>query len=104
MTETTTVVPVTQTTIQEVPSRKIPSVTAGGVPRGLIPQNLDEVLRQARIAVGAGLLKNTEGDAIAMAAMVIMKGLELGMSPTVALDNIALINGRTCVWVTSPSV
>jgi hypothetical protein len=86
--------------IQEVPSvaRPVPAVTSGAMPRGLVPTDLDGVLRMARIAVGSGLMKNVDGDATAMAAMIIMKGMELGMSPTVALDSIALINGRTCVW------
>jgi hypothetical protein len=85
--------------IQEAPAaRPAPALTAGAAARGLVPTNLDEVLRLARIVVGAGYLAKVPGDAQAMAAMIIMKGLELGMSPSVALDSIAIINGRTCVW------
>jgi hypothetical protein len=86
--------------IQEVPTpaRPAPTIPAGTFPRALVPTDLDSVLRIARIAVGAGYMKDIQGDAVAMSAMIIMKGLELGMSPTVALDSIAIINGRTCVW------
>lgn len=70
------------------------------LPRVLVPDGvIDNALRLAKIAVGSGLMKTTDGsDAIAMATMIILKGRDLGMSPTIALDCIALINGRTCVW------
>jgi hypothetical protein len=84
------------------PGRALQDIPIGGpapMPRILIPDEvIDNALRIARIAVGSGLMKATDGDAVAIATMIILKGRDLDMSPTTALDSIALINGRTCVW------
>jgi hypothetical protein len=88
----------------QLPAIPRPQVAAGAKALALVPTNLDEVMRIARMAVASGLLKTDKdsgGDprqCEAMAGMIIMKGLDLGMSPSVALDSIALINGRTAVW------
>jgi hypothetical protein len=111
MTEPTTVgsiVPVSTTaapqTIQEVP-RAMPAIprppiSAGAAPRGIVPTSFDEVKRIAAMAVEAGLMGKTEDKtvAVAQAGMIILKGLELEMTPSMALDVIAVINGRTCIW------
>lgn len=110
MTEPTNggMVPATTTaapqTIQEVP-RAMPAIprppiSAGAAPRGIVPTTFDEVKRIAAMAVEAGLLGKTEDKAVAVAqaGMIIMKGLELEMTPTMALDVIAVINGRTCIY------
>lgn len=110
MTEPTNggIVPATTTaapqTIQEVP-RAMPAIArppiaAGARPVGIVPTTFDEVKRIAAMAVEAGLAgkEDDKSVAVAQAGMRIMKGLELGMTPTMALDCIAIINGRTCVW------
>jgi hypothetical protein len=111
MTEPTNggMVPATTTaapqTIQEVP-RAMPAIPrppigAGAVPRGIVPTTFDEVKRIAATAVEAELGGKANDDkpmAVAQACMKIMKGLELGMTPTMALDVIAFINGRTCIY------
>ena len=81
-----------------VPAQK-PQFATGATPRGLVPTNIEEVQRIATMAVDAGLLKHEDRKvAIGQGSMIIMKGLELGLTPTMALDGIAIINGRTCVW------
>lgn len=109
MTEPTNggIVPATTTaapqTIQEVP-RAMPAIArppipAGASPRGIVPTSFDEVKRMAAMAVEAGLMKGEDKSAaVAQAGMIILKGLELGMTPTMALDIIANINGRNCIW------
>ncbi len=113
MTEPTNggIVPATTTaapqTIQEVP-RAMPAIArppipAGAAPRGIVPTTFDEVKRMAAMAVEAGLAGKIEKEeeksqAVARAGMIILKGLELNLTPTMALDGIALVNGRTCVW------
>lgn len=101
------IVPATTTaapqTIQEVPRGPTvarPPIAAGASPRGIVPTTFDEVKRIAAMAVEAGLAgkEDDKSVAVAQAGMRIMKGLELGMTPTMALDCIAIINGRTCVW------
>lgn len=113
MTEPTNggIVPATTTaapqTIQEVP-RAMPAIArppipAGAAPRGIVPTTFDEVKRIAAMAVEAGLAGKIEKEeeksqAVARAGMIILKGLELNLTPTMALDGIALVNGRTCVY------
>lgn len=96
---TTTAVP---QTIQEVPRGPTvarPPIPAGASPRGIVPTTFDEVKRMAAMAVEAGLMKGEDKSAaVAQAGMIILKGLELGMTPTMALDIIANINGRNCIW------
>lgn len=108
MTEPTNggLVPATTTaapqTIQEVPRGPTvarPPIPAGASPRGIVPTSFDEVKRMAAMAVEAGLMKGEDKSAaVAQAGMIILKGLELGMTPTMALDIIANINGRNCIW------
>ncbi len=112
MTEPTNggIVPATTTaapqTIQEVPRGPAvarPPIPAGASPRGIVPTSFDEVKRMAAMAVEAGLAGKIEKEeeksqAVARAGMIILKGLELNLTPTMALDGIALVNGRTCVW------
>lgn len=93
-------------TIQEVPRGPTvarPPIPAGASPRGIVPTTFDEVKRMAAMAVEAGLAGKIEKEeeksqAVARAGMIILKGLELNLTPTMALDGIALVNGRTCVW------
>jgi hypothetical protein len=110
MTEPTNggIVPATTTaapqTIQEaprpMPAIARPPIAAGARPVGIVPTTFDEVKRIAAMAVEAGLAgkEDDKSVAVAQAGMRIMKGLELGMTPTMALDCIAIVNGRTCVW------
>lgn len=92
-------------------------LTAGTVLMPIIPRNLDEVATLAKIAVMSGLqlgprARRKTGDdsddavdsvedenrRIAMATMIIMQGLEVGLSPVQALESIAIINGRKLIW------
>lgn len=99
-----------------VATRPQPMVVGGAV-HAIYPKTSDEVTRLARAAVLAGTFKaavarrrRQEGEldeaavaeeretAIHQATVVILKGLEIGLPPMAALENIAVINGRTCVW------
>lgn len=65
--------------------------------RGIVLTTLDELWRFSKIVLVSGLapasFKSVESVAIAT-----QMGLELGMTPTMALQNIAVINGRPSVW------
>lgn len=75
---------------------KAPMVTGGKI-APLIPQTFDEVWRVATLAVKSGLtprdIKTPE-----RAAMAILHGMELRLPPMMALQRIAVINGRPSVW------
>lgn len=65
--------------------------------RGIELRNMDELVRFAGAVVKSGLApKGIETqEAIAIA---IQMGLEVGLSPMAALQNIAVINGRPSIW------
>ena len=65
--------------------------------RGIEIRNMDELVRFAVAVKGSGLApKGIETEqAIAVA---IQMGLEVGLSPMAALQNIAVINGRPSIW------
>jgi hypothetical protein len=87
------------------PSKSI--IQAGGKIHGIVPQDFDQAYRIAKVSVMAGARPlstpynkpdPTADEQIAAATMVIMAGLELGLPPTQALEVIAMINGRRCIW------
>jgi hypothetical protein len=87
--------------VQKLRERMTEPTNGGMVPATTTaaPQTIQEV--PAATAVEAELGGKANDDkpmAVAQACMKIMKGLELGMTPTMALDVIAFINGRTCIY------
>ena len=70
-------------------------VIAGTAIRPVLPSDFDEAIRFARIAVEAGLFQaENEQQALAQATMAVLQGLELGIPPMQAVQQIALIGGR----------
>lgn len=87
---------VVTTTEQEAPQPKKASVVSFG-PRGLQLRNLDEAWRFAQFVAVSGLApKGLDKPEAILVAMQM--GAELGLSPMQAIQNIAVINGRPCVW------
>lgn len=102
----------------QAPLRNGGRMAAGTAIMPIIPRNLDEVATLAKVAIMSGLQlgptarrkSSTDDDAgehdvveeenrrIAMATMIIMQGLEVGLSPVQALESIAIINGRKLIW------
>lgn len=71
----------------------------------IVPHSFEDVQRLAIMAVKAGLYpkekrsdNEDEETAIARAAMAIMQGLECGIPPMQAVQNIAIINGRAMMY------
>lgn len=69
----------------------------GGRIAPIVPQTFDEVFRVARVLVASGLVPKEMNDETKVVT-AIMKGLELGVPPIQAVQSIAVINGRPCVW------
>jgi hypothetical protein len=83
------------------------NIVAGNSVRGIVPQDFDQVCRIANAAVNAGAKPlstphnkpdPTHEEQLAAASIIIMAGLEIGLPPTQALEVIAMINGRRCIW------
>lgn len=77
----------------------IEPLRSGGQLAAIIPQTFEDVQRLAKVAVKAGLYKADDDEtALAQACMAIMQGLECGVPPTQAVQQIAVINGRCVIW------
>lgn len=72
------------------------SFQAGVPPRALIPQTFDAVMALADVIVVAGMAPK-DFDA-AKCAVSILHGMETGLTPMMALQAIAVINGRPTIW------
>ncbi len=76
---------------------KLPSIQAGGSVKAIVPQDFDSVFRIANAVVVAGMApKGLETPE--KATIAILHGLEVGMTPMMALQSIAVINGRATIW------
>lgn len=64
---------------------------------GLVPQNFEGLWRMATIMAASGMMpKGLEKPEAVFVA--VQMGLEVGLSPMSAVQNIAVINGRPSVW------
>lgn len=77
------------------PTESRAPIEVGG--RGLILRTLEDMYRFAKYVAASGLaprgLEKPEAIVVALEF-----GLELGLSPAQSLQNVAVINGRACVW------
>ena len=74
-------------------------LVAGSAVRPVIPTDFDQAARFAKTAVQAGLFQaDSEEKALAQATMAVLQGLELGIPPMQAVQQIAIIGGRCTVW------
>lgn len=63
----------------------------------IIPTTIGAVEDYAHAVKGSGLVPATL-DTVPKVIVAILKGLELGLPPMQALENIAVINGRASIW------
>jgi hypothetical protein len=76
---------------------------AGGKVAPIIPRTIDEVARIANAVMVAGLAPDSyrgtnERETASRIMVAIMKGAEAGLAPMMSLANIAIINGRPCLY------
>lgn len=69
----------------------------GGKIAGIVPTTIEEVFRLAQAVAKSGLapsnMKTPEQITIA-----IMQGMEIGLPPMMAINKIAIVNGRPSIW------
>ena len=75
----------------------VPPVAGSGV-RPIIPSTMEELKYMAGLIIKAGFAPDSYGGDDKKIAIGIMKGVEVGLAPLMALANIAIINGRPCIW------
>ena len=77
---------------------KLPAPFVGGSPvSAIIPRTLDEVWRIAQLITRSGMAPYGI-DSPEKASVIIMHGAEVGLSPMVALQSIAVINGKPALY------
>jgi len=75
----------------------LPTLQSGGSVRAIIPQDFDSAYRIAKAVCVAGMAPFGL-DTAEKATVAILHGLEVGLSPMIALQSIAVINGRPSLW------
>lgn len=78
-------------------SPRLPNISAGGSVRAIVPQDFDSAWRIANAVVKSGMAPKGV-DTAEKAMIAIMHGLEVGMTPMMALQSIAPINGRPSIY------
>lgn len=75
---------------------------AGAPLAAIVPTSFEDVQRMAKMSVAAGLFKGERKDTaealVGKATMALMQGLEVGLPPMQAIQQIAVINGRCVIW------
>jgi hypothetical protein len=75
------------------------NVVKGSAVRPVIPSDFDQATRFAQMIVQAGLFQaESQEKALAQATMAVLQGLELGIPPMQAVQQIAIIGGRSAIW------
>lgn len=81
----------------EQPNAKNAPLVSGARPRAIVPTDMDQVWRFATIVAKSGLAPKDMQKAETI-TVAIMHGLEVGLTPLMALQRIAVINGRPSIW------
>lgn len=101
--DTTTMSPIAP--IAEAPRKA--SLVAGGLAKAIVPQNIEEAFRLAKVIAAAKWapksylidMKNQHlGFDENKILLGIMHGLEVGLTPIASLQSIAVINGQPSIW------
>lgn len=80
-----------------VPVDARPNLVTGNRPTAIVPTDMDTAYRLGKAICLAGMApKGMETPEKCMIA--IMRGLEVGLTPFMALDKIAIVNGRPVIW------
>jgi hypothetical protein len=76
---------------------QVPALITGRKATGIVPTSIEEVFRLAQAVAKSGLAPSTMRTAEAL-TVAIMHGLELGLPPMMAIQNIAVVNGKPTLW------
>ncbi len=84
-------------TNQEIaPVQKAVLAVTGKKPMAIVPQDYDGCYRMAKVIEASGMgPKGMNANAL---CVTIMMGMEVGLTPMNACQNIAVINGRPSIW------
>jgi len=69
----------------------------GGRISAIVPKNFTDILNMSEVFYQSKMAPNTL-DSASKIAVAIQYGMELGLPPVQAMQNIAVVNGRPCLW------
>ena len=76
---------------------KLPAIQSGNAVKAIVPNDFESAFRIANAVFKSGMAP--KGVSTAEQAMVtILHGMEVGMTPMMALQSIAMINGRPSIY------
>ncbi len=78
-------------------TENVPALVSGRRATGIIPTSIEEVFRLATAVSKSGMAPRGM-DKAEQLTVAIMHGLELGLSPMMAIQNIAVVNSRPTLW------
>ena len=73
------------------------ALTSGSRPSAIVPHSMDDALKLA-IAICKARMAPKGMDTPEACMIAIMHGLEIGLTPMMALQRIAIVNGRPTLW------
>ncbi len=73
------------------------SLRAGGRIAGIVPASIEEVFRLAKAIALSGMAPKDMGTPEKL-TVAILHGLEIGIPPMMAINKIAVVNGRPTLW------
>jgi len=76
---------------------KLPAIQSGNAVKAIVPNDFESAFRIANAVFKSGMAPKGI-DSAEKAMIVIMHGMEIGMPPMMALQSIAPINGRPCLY------
>jgi hypothetical protein len=71
---------------------------AGGAVSAFIPKTIEEIKWEVGLLIEAGLAPDSFDRDPKKITIAVLKGLEVGMPPLMAVSNIAVIQGRAMIW------
>jgi len=80
-----------------VPVDTRPSLVTGNRPTAIVPTDMDSAYRLGKAICLAGMAPKGM-DTPEKCMIAIMRGMEVGLTPFMALDKIAIVNGRPTIW------
>lgn len=83
--------------VDDQPIQRKTPLTAGNLPRAIVPIDFEGAYRIANVVTQAGMAPKTL-QTVEKAMVAILHGLEVGLTPMNALQAIAVINGRPTIW------
>jgi hypothetical protein len=84
-------------TIEHDDRPRIVPLKTGGAIAGIVPTNIEEVFRLAKAIATSGLAPRDMATAEKL-TVAILHGLEIGIPPMMAVNKIAVVNGRPTLW------